>query len=273
MGPMADGVETTAYLVNESRARKPELSRDPYAESWIPERERAAVHELWAGFASTVYEHDDLVVSLRCRAVLDALAETLAAHPDAVLLTCGAGFASYPWLFPFTDVVEVDLPDMIAAKASRASALTRRGVLPERSVSYVAADLTDPEQRGSVAYTTKEIAAGRPVIYLAEGFVFYLPLDDCRATVALGDDIPHLKRTIVTYWEADNPVLERQRVWFRERGIPDDAAYLSRADLTKLLGDSITFSTVDDLQRRYLGSVEIEETNELVPEHVAVADR
>jgi O-methyltransferase involved in polyketide biosynthesis len=270
---MADGVETTAYLVNESRARRPDLARDRYAESWIPEAERAAVHRLWEGFARTVYEHDDLVVSLRCRAVLDALAETLEVHPDAVLLTCGAGFASHPWLFHFTEVVEVDLPDMIAAKASRAAELTRQGVLPERSIHYVAADLTDPEQRRSVVHTTNEIAAGRPVIYLAEGFVFYLPLEDCRATVTLGDEIPQLKRTIVTYWEADNPVLERQRAWFRERGIPDEAAYLSRADLTKLLGDSISFSSVDDLQRRYLGSVEIEEAGDLVPEHVAVADR
>lgn len=270
---MADGVETTAYLVNESRARKPDLARDPYAESWIPEARRPAVHELWEGFARTVYEHDDLVVSLRCRAMSDALDETLEAHPDAVLLTCGAGFASYPWLFRFADVVEVDLPDMIAAKSARAAELELRGILPERRITYLAADLSDAAQRRNVVATTTRIAAGRPVIYLAEGFVFYLPLDDCRATVTLGTEIPHLKRTIVTYWESDNPVLERQRAWFRERGIPDDAAYLSRSDLAALLGDSITFSSVDDLQRRYLGSVEIEETSELIPEHVAVADR
>lgn len=270
---MADGVETTAYLVNHSRARRPDLALDPFAESWIPDAERAAVRELWEGFARTVYEHDDLVVSLRCRAISDALEEALEAHPDAVLLTCGAGFASYPWLFRFADVVEVDLPDMIAAKSARAAELREQGVLPERRVTYLAADLSDVAQRRDVVTTTTRIAAGRPVVYLAEGFVFYLPPADCRATVALGAEIPHLERTVVTYWESENPVLARQRKWFQQQGIPDDASYLSRADLTGLLGSSISFSSVDDLQRRYLGSVEIEEATELIPEHVAVADR
>jgi O-methyltransferase involved in polyketide biosynthesis len=120
------GVGLTAYLVNESRARMPELAADPLAAAWIPEGERAAVRALWKEFAGAVYAHDDLVVSLRGRFIADTLARALRDEPETVLVVCGAGFSSYPWLLPFPAALEVDLPAMAEAKRRRAAQLVVR---------------------------------------------------------------------------------------------------------------------------------------------------
>lgn len=196
------GVELTAYLVNESRARMPELAEDPLAAAWIPDSDRPAVRELWDEFAGTVYPHDDLVVSLRGRYIADTLARSLRENPDTVLVVCGAGFSSYPWLLPFRTALEVDLPDMAAAKRSRTAELVASGVLPERDVHHHAADLSSPAAREELVALVRKLADGRPVAYVAEGLVFYLPSDAARAVVGLGAEFGSCVVTAVSYWPA-----------------------------------------------------------------------
>jgi O-methyltransferase involved in polyketide biosynthesis len=270
---MQRGVALTAYLVNESRARMPELAGDPLAADWIPEEERDAVRALWKEFAGAVYPHDDLVVSLRGRYVRDSLAESLAAAPDAVLVTAGAGFASYPWLLDFHAALEVDLPDMSAAKERRARELGARGRLPERDVRFLGADLGSAAGREQVVRAARDLAAGRPVVYLVEGVVFYLPPDDARAVAELGAEFKDTVRSVVSYWPAaaqGSPALAAQSAWFRARGVPPEATYLTNAELTVLLRGALADLGPEDLQRRYLGEVRVRESA-LIPEYVAVA--
>jgi O-methyltransferase involved in polyketide biosynthesis len=267
------GVELTAYLVNESRARKPELAEDSLAAAWIPESDRGAVRELWDEFAAAVYAHDDLVVSLRGRFIADTLAEALRRDPDTVLVVCGAGFSSYPWLLPFPAALEVDLPDMVAAKRRRAAELVAAGRAADRDVRYMAADLGRAEDRERLTAAVRDMAAGRPVAYVAEGLVFYLPPDDARAVVRLGAGFGTTALTAVSYWPAaaaGSRVLEEQRHWFRSRDVPDKASHLSHHELTGLLGGPVTDLGPEDLQRHYLGRVAVPES-ELIPEYVAVA--
>ncbi|MFD7071653.1 class I SAM-dependent methyltransferase [Streptomyces sp. NPDC059913] len=270
---MRCGVELTAYLVNESRARMPELAEDPLAAAWIPESDRPAVRELWAEFAGTVYPHDDLVVSLRGRFIADTLARALEKDPDTVLVVCGAGFSSYPWLLPFRTAIEVDLPDMIAAKQARTAELVASGALPERDVHHHAADLAGAASREELAALVRKAADGRPVAYVAEGLVFYLPPDEARAVVGLGAEFGPCAVTAVSYWPAaaaGSQVLADQRTWFRSRSVPEDASYLTHHGLTELLGDGIEDCGPEDLQRRYLGRIDVPES-ELIPEYVAVS--
>lgn len=270
---MRDGVELTAYLVNESRARKPELAEDGLAAAWIPEGERGAVRALWEEFAGAVYAHDDLVVSLRGRFIADTLAEVLREQPETVLVVCGAGFSSYPWLLPFTAALEVDLPDMIGVKRRRAAELVASGVAADRDVRYMAADLGSTADRTQLAAAVRALAAGRPVAYVAEGVVFYLPDDDARAVVGLGAEFGTTAVTAVSYWPAaaaGSRVLEDQRHWFRRREVPAEASYLTHHLLTALLGAPVEDLGPEDLQRRYLGRVAVPES-ELIPEYVAVA--
>ncbi|MFJ1587594.1 class I SAM-dependent methyltransferase [Streptomyces sp. NPDC088197] len=267
------GVELTAYLVNESRARKPDLAEDPLAGAWIPDGDRPAVRELWREFADEVYPHDDLVVSLRGRYIADTLARALRADPDTVLVVCGAGFSSYPWLLPFPAALEVDLPEMAAAKRRRAAELTASGVAPEREVRHLAADLNSAQGRAEVTSAASELAAGRPVAYVAEGVVFYLPGDAARSVVTLGAGFGTTAVTAVSYWPAAAAgcrVLAEQRDWFLRRSVPADASHLTHDELESLLGTAIEDRGPEDLQRRYLGGVSVSESD-LIPEYVAVS--
>lgn len=270
---MHSGVALTAYLVNESRARRPDLAADPLAAAWIPQADRPGVKELWQEFADAVYPHDDLVVALRGRIIADVLAQALSADPDTVLVVCGAGFSSYPWLLPFPAALEVDLPKMAEAKRLRAAELTAQGTLPQRDVRHLGADLGSAADRGRVVEAAREMAAGRPVAYVAEGLVFYLPPDDVRATVTLGAGFGATTLTAVSYWPAaasGSRVLAGQRDWFRSRSVPPEASYLTNAELTSLLGRPLLDLGPEDLQRRYLGGVTVPEYD-LIPEYVAVA--
>lgn len=270
---MHGGVALTAYLVNESRARRPELAADPLAAAWIPDADRAGVTELWQGYADAVYPHDDLVVALRGRFIADVLAETLAKDPETVLVVCGAGFSSYPWLLDFPAALEVDLPDMAEAKRRRAAELTAAGTLPPRDVRHLGADLGSAADRDRVAQAVRELAGGRPVAYVAEGVLFYLPPEDARAVVALGAAFGGAALTAVSYWPAaasGSRVLAGQRDWFRSRAVPPEASYLTHAELVALLDGPLLDLGPEDLQRRYLGGVTVPES-ELIPEYVAVA--
>ncbi|WP_416982677.1 class I SAM-dependent methyltransferase [Streptomyces sp. T028] len=271
---MRYGVERTAYLVNESRARRPELARDPLAAAWIPNDERGGVRALWEEFAGEVYPYDDLVVSLRGRYIADTLEQALVKDPDTVLVVCGAGFSSYPWLLPFRTALEVDLPTMVEAKRLRAAELMDAGVIPRRDVRHLAADLGTPAGREAVAAAVREIAAGRPVAYVAEGLVFYLPPDEARAVARFGAELDGHAVTAVSYWPAGaagNRVLADQRLWFRRHQVPEDASYLTHDELPGLLGGPpVEDHGPESLQRRYLDRVEVPESD-LIPEYVAVS--
>lgn len=266
-------VGLTAYLVNESRARREDLAADPLASEWISDQDRSAVRDLWDEFASSVYPHDDLVVSLRGRIVLETLTRALAKRSDTVLVVCGAGFSSYPWLLPFAAAMEVDLPHIVATKRRRAAELRAAGVLDQRQVEHVAADLNDPEACRRLLDRIRQFAAGRPIAYVAEGLVFYLPEDQARAVIGLGVAAGPQTVTVVSYWPlaaADHPVLSAQRRWFRKRSVPEEASYLTTGDLSAVVGAPVENHSTEDLQRRYLGEVAVPES-ELIPEHVAVA--
>lgn len=262
----------TAYLVNESRARRPELAMDTLARSWIPEPQRPEVRALWDDYARAVYPHDDLVVSLRCRCVRDVLAQALADDPATALVVCGAGFSSYPWLLSFPTAVEVDLPAVAAAKQQRAAALADAGVVPARPVTHLAADLADSAARDRVADRVRTVVDGRPVVYVAEGLLFFLPDADARAVAGWGAGAFGAGVSVVTYWPTaarDNAVLAAQRGWFARWGLPESASHLTVDDLSVALGGVVDNYSTEELQRRYLGEVTVAEKR-LVPEHVAV---
>lgn len=269
---MQGGVGLTAYLVNESRARRSALAHDELAAAWMPDGERPAVQALWQEFADAVYPHDDLVVSLRGRYIADTLARALRDDPDTVLVVCGAGFSSYPWLLPFPVAFEVDLPHMAEAKRRRGE-LVASGAAKAANVRHVAADLADPADRAALVREVRAAADGRPVAYVAEGVVFYLPSEQARDVVRLGEGFGTTAVTAVSYWPAaasGSAVLAAQRDWFRSRSIPEDASYLTHAELTGLLGGPVTDLGPRDLQLRYLERVEVPES-ELIPEYVAVS--
>lgn len=269
-------MEATAYLVNESRARRPELSRDPLAPAWIPEALRPSVRDLWEGYADTVYPHDDLVVSLRGRAVLDAVERATRGATPPVLVSLGAGFTSYPWLAPVAAALEIDLAGIVDAKSRREAELREAGRLAATPVERGVVDLGADGADDHVLELARDVAGDRPVALVIEGLLYYL--DDAAAEALLS--LPHrlggsLAAAAVSFWPTGteaNAVLERQRAWFVERGVSPQASHQSTDRIAAALGPGARIQGPEDLQRG-AGLPEVVPEHHLVPEYVATVVR
>ena len=267
-----DGVESTAYLVNESRARRPHLSRDPLARWWIPPAKRAEVQELWEGFASAVTPHDDVVVALRCRSVCEMLTRVSVRHSDAVLVSVGAGFTSYPWLSAVAASLEVDLPANVAVKSRRRAQLLAQGVLSSVDSTLHGLDITESGSAEELYELSLRIAKERPVVVLIEGLLYYLDERICRSLFdlihRLGDQVV---AAAVTYWPSgteQHPVLQRQRSWFAGIGLGADSTHLSTKWVLDALGPGATVEDPMEQQRR-AGCDPVLPEDVLIPEHFA----
>jgi len=266
------GVEATAYLVNESRARRPELSRDPLAPQWIPPERRCEIADLWDSYAQAVSPHDDLAVSLRCRSILTLVSDVLDRHPQAVLVSVGAGFTSYPYLAPVAAALEVDLPGNVAAKDHRRRELIRDGTLAQVDVTLCALDVSEPGAVEELHHRAQAVADGRPVIVVIEGLLYYLGAPTCASLLGLVGRLGgQVAGAAVSYWPQGtehHPVIERQRAWFRDLGISPDSTHLPTAEVLAALGPTAVDESPDAQQSR-AGCDRVVPRHELIPEHVA----
>lgn len=273
MHEILPGVAATAFLVNHSRALQPGLSLDRYARHWIPSSGRGAVEELWRDYASHVYPDDDVVVSVRGRAVVEHLRAALAAAPDLVLLNIGAGFTSYPWLLPIRHTIEVDRPDVVAAKRRRIEVLQQQGVLPARQVRHCGVDLADVAAARQIADAVATYAPRHsPVGVVIEGVLFYLPEVAVHGLLALPQLLGRpVVASAVSYWPASavgHPVLVSQARWFQQRGVPPESTFLAHDALVAALGPSAQLLDPAD-QQAAAGVEPMLPEAVIVPEHLA----
>jgi O-methyltransferase involved in polyketide biosynthesis len=273
-------LSATAYLVNESRRRGGEVGRDHLAEHWIPPALRPAVRSLWDDFAAAVYPHDDLELALRNRFFLDRL-ETMQERGETVFVNVAAGFTSYPFLTrrPCASV-EVDLPGVIAAKRRRRAELERDGVLPERPLTFHAADLTADEDRGRLGRLLVDFAGGRRSVILFEGISYYLPgaVFEELAGLAAEAQAPG-SRLLFDYWSPlseRSPVFRRLSSFFAERfGIDPESYHLfDRRWIEALPGYRIVETTgVAEQEAVYCGTAVLADPDAVLPELYAVLER
>lgn len=134
--------------------------------------EDAAAERAFRSIASDLREpllrdRTSLWGSIRRTQLFDRLAlEFLARHPDAAVLTLGAGFCTRPERLraraPRARWIEVDYPEVLSAKAELFS--------PERSVLTIRGDLEDA---GTLAAALVAAPEG-PVLVIAEGMLMFL---------------------------------------------------------------------------------------------------
>lgn len=251
----------------------PELSQDPFAGAWIPDDQREQVRALWRDFSQAVYPHDDLVCSLRGRAVRAVLERALETDPRTSLVSIGAGFTSYPWSLPFEVALEIDLPSVVDAKRTRVAELTDRGTLPARTVHHLAVDVSGAGALDVMrAAIHDHLPADRAVAVAIEGLVYYLsPLRAIELLELPGALEVPVSAVVASYWPTGtegHPVLTRQARWFAQRGIPNEAGHLDPQDVSAALGDGVVDQPPSELQRRF-GCEPVVSDEQLIPERVA----
>lgn len=215
-------ISDTAFLVNESRARRVDVSLDVFARHWVVPERREAVSRLWDDFAAEVYPHDDLELSIRNRFFLERLHDFVASTENPALINVGAGFSSYPFLLESpVDSVELDLPAVIELKGRRLGELMEQGLLPDRPVELVAMDLEREDDTEVLAGVLARHAQGRPSFVLVEGVTYYLTSRSLHRLLALARKMQELGSVLAfDFWRPDivrHPVFQRLRSFFFRR--------------------------------------------------------
>lgn len=198
-----------AALVNESRARRVDLSGDRFARAWIPTRQRGAVSELWNEYASKVYPDDDIVLSVRNRFFLNLIEEHGKQNTDCIIVP--SGLTSYPYLTGARCAFfELDLSDLINYKRRRAALLLNKKSLPNRMVSRHSIDLLLPCSLSSYIF---KLSARRKRLIIMEGISYYIRSDiwwsilySVKSALSKGDVIAF------DYWpkrESQKPIYDR----------------------------------------------------------------
>lgn len=270
-------ISDSAFLVNESRARNVELSRDRYAALWVTE----ATRRLWEDFSRDVYPLDDIELPLRNRFYLDVLEKALRQNPDVVLVNLAAGFTSYPFLTEKPcRAIEVDFDHVCAFKRGKIDSWKREGVLPDREVEFFACDLRSGADVERLAARLKRETGPAESVAFLEGITYYLPEEALQRLFAVLKRVQNAGSLVaLDFWTpetAAHPVHARFKKFCASRFGHGEADYtLFDPDyLDGIAGYRVVERTdIAELEKRFSSGRKLVHPDEILPEHYAVLER
>ena len=267
-------ISESAFLVNESRARNVELSRDRYARLWVSDSTR----RLWEDFSREVYPHDAIELALRNRFFLECLNSYLNSSQATAFVNIGAGFTSYPFL---TDkpcrCIEVDYAHVIEYKRQRIAQWQDEGLLPKRDIDFLAADLTDEKDVEALTGALNARLNDRPSFILMEGLTYYLQMDvlrrllDAFSKTQVDDSI-----LAFDFWTPDtsnHPIFARLRKFWADRFGQQETSYnLFDVDFAAFIPgyDVVEVTTIQELEKVFSNTTFLANYDEIIPENYAV---
>ncbi|MCI0529159.1 MAG: class I SAM-dependent methyltransferase, partial [Nitrospira sp.] len=267
-------ISETAFLVNASRARMVEVSRDIYAKLWVSDSTR----ELWNDFAFKVYPHDDVVVSARSRYFLNHLNAFVSAFESPVFINIGAGFTSYPFLIQRPcKCIEVDYEHIIHFKRDKVAKWQQEGLLPKRDVEYFAADLNHPPDRERLKSQLAGWIGNSPSFILLEGITYFLDrsilteLLETFSGLQLPDSI-----TSFDFWKPDmqtHPIFIRLQNYLAERFIYQVIKYnLLDSEFVRSLQayQGVEITGVVEQEKLYSKTTVLQNYKEILPENYVI---
>jgi O-methyltransferase involved in polyketide biosynthesis len=164
-------VSGTAFVVNYSRSKMVNISKDTYAHLWVTPDSIS----LWNGLAKDVYTNDDLNVSLRNRFYLERLKKFINENEDVVFIGIASGFVNYPFLVEGDcSFIEFDLPNIVEFKKKKVMQWMQEGRLPARKIEYISIDLSDEKQRFILKEALNKAIGRNPSFVTMEGITYYL---------------------------------------------------------------------------------------------------
>lgn len=280
LGDMMDfdgHISESAFLVNESRARNVELSRDRFAHLWVTD----ATRKLWEDFSNNVYPHDDIELPLRNRFFLERLNSYIKKRIDSVFVNIGAGFTSYPFLIDHPcRCVEVDYPHVIGFKQSRIEKWRSEGLLPNRKIDYFKVDLTVEQGVNLLENYLEALLADKPSFILMEGLTYYLKRSVLKRLFFLFSSVQKQGSVLAfDYWKPDvtvHPVFNRFQAFFNDRlgHVPSDYNLFDLSFVKSIAGYDIEESTdIQRLEREFANTNRLQSYENILPEQYALLVR
>lgn len=168
-------VSDSAYLVNISRTKSVNISKDIFSHFWIPINQQEEAIKLWDAYSESVYPYDNIELGIRTQYFLNFLNKQIKRNKDFVFINIGAGFTSYQYLVKKSvTTIEVDYRDIINAKKRRAKKLYKSEVLPKRETHYISCNLSNKRSRVKAFKKIKRIVNKRKTLVICEGLFYYL---------------------------------------------------------------------------------------------------
>ncbi|MEI6796538.1 MAG: class I SAM-dependent methyltransferase [Methanomassiliicoccales archaeon] len=249
------GVAGTAFVVNHSRTKLPEVSQDIYAHLWVNQESV----EMWDRFASQVYPNDDANLCSRTRFFLENLRDFISKNPDPAFVDLASGFDNYPFLVESAcRFLEFDCEGTMAYKRCMVDQWMTEGKLPIRKVEYHPTDLNDPFQRGKMQRILAETIGNRPSMVTMQGVTYYLEkeaLDDIFRLLAAVQQKDSL--LLFDYWRPD--ALEYDTMMRFKKFLEEDLGcaeqkwnLFDRSYIRTIPGyEEIESTEIAELERRY----------------------
>lgn len=267
-------ISETAFLVNVSRARKVEVSRDIYAKLWVSD----STQELWNDFACKVYRNDDLVVAIRNRYFLDRLNAFVSTFKSPIFINIGAGFTSYPFLIQQPcGYIEVDYEHIIHFKRDKIAKWQQEGILPIRRVEYFAADLNQRLDRERLKSQLARWINNNLSFILLEGISYYLNsliftelLEACSVLQLPGSIVGF------DFWKPDiqtHPVFMHLQKYVAEKfGYKETEYNLFDSDFIQSIEgyQLVEITCVDEQEKLYSNTTILQNYEEILPENYAI---
>ena len=266
----------TASLVNESRRRREDVSRDRFAKLWI----RESASALWVELAREV-DHTDIELALRNRFFLDRIDYFLNAGAVEAFINIGAGFTSYPFLTAKAcPCAEVDLPHVIKYKKDHVARWQGEDLLPDRQVIYRGADLREDPSVAALIDELQTWLEAKPSFVLMEGLSYYLPAD-ARSRLLKGIAKLQTRGSIFAFdfWtrqSMEHPVTKKWRRYLARKGWHNEDAYspLEIAEVTSTPGyQPLELTNVQILAGVFRANEGEDDPLEVLPEYYAVLQR
>ncbi len=267
----------SAFLVNESRARRVDISQDQFAHLWVSK----ATRDLWEDFTARVYPYDAIELGLRNRFFLDTLRFFVRSAKNPVFVNIGAGFTSYPFLVKEPcRIIEVDLDHVIDFKRKKIKTWIKNGRMPKRMVEFIPADLCSAGDRKRLQTRLISALADAPSFLLLEGITYYL---DEAVLHALFEMCAAIQRSgsvlAFDYWDptiTENPVFLRFKKFCAERFGHKETHYTfcNEEFIHGIQGYTLVEQTdIQKLEKRYTDSALLKNSYEILPENYVVLQR
>lgn len=267
----------SAFLVNESRARRVDISKDRFAQLWVSK----ATSDLWGDFTAEVYPYDAIELSLRNRFFLDTLRFFVRSTKNPVFVNIGAGFTSYPFLVDEPcRFIEVDLETVVNYKQKQVETWMKKGRMPKRNIEFIPTDLCKPGDRKRLQTWLITALADKPSFLLFEGITYYLDESVLHALFEMCTAIQNLGSVLAfDYWDsliAENPVFLRFKKFCATRFGHAETHYtlLDEEFIHELQGYTAVEQTdIQELEKRYTDTVLLKNYCEILPENYIVLQR
>jgi O-methyltransferase involved in polyketide biosynthesis len=185
-GNLTEDVSSTAFVVNYSRSRLVDISKDKYAEYWVTPEAISLYHEL----EEKAFKHDDLNVSLRTRFYLEILKKFIHENKNPVFIDIAAGFDNFPFLvIDKCKFVELDLPHILEYKKNKLYHWMEENKIPKRKIEYIHVDLMDTSCHQQMKHELKQIIGKNISFIIMQGITYYLNAHIMSQIISILEDV------------------------------------------------------------------------------------